>query len=416
MNKIALLFPGQASQYIGMGKEMYDKSDIAKVIFNEANEVLGFDIKKLCFEGDMKELTKTENAQPAILTVSYIAYNLYLDIVGRMPAFAVGHSLGEYSALLCSEVLSFSDVLQIVRKRGQFMMEAASEGVGSMAAISGLDEEVIHSICKDISTPDEVVVISNYNSPLRTVISGHKTAMEKVTLKLKEMKGNVIPLKVSGPFHSPLMKPAADKLKNELMKYKYNDFKYPVISNVSAKPYESLESIILNLTEQLVKPVYWSDSMKYLEEQNVSLAIELGPKSVLKDIMSKNTKNIKVYSSDLSEDIKSYKEEITNNKSKYISKYNIISKCMSMAACTRNINWNNDEYNHGVIESYRKMQLIQDEIEKKNLEPTSSQIRETLELLRIIFNTKRVPMEVQVEKINQILDEANMRESFEDFI
>jgi [acyl-carrier-protein] S-malonyltransferase len=416
MKKIALLFPGQGSQFVGMGKDMYNNFQKGREIFEEANETLGFDLKKLCFEGPIDELTKTINAQPAILTVSYLCYQKFLEMFDIEPSFLAGHSLGEYSALLCSGVLSFSDSLKIVRKRGEFMQEASKEGVGSMLAIRGLDKKVIEEVCKDVSDENEIVVVSNYNSPLQTVISGHVGAIGKAYKKFESMNGELIELKVSAPFHSPLMKDASKKLRNELMKYKYNELKYPVISNVDGSPYENRIKIISTLTQQLTEPVKWTDSMRYLENQQVDITVELGPQNTLKSLMKANSNKIKSYSLNNKEDITSLKEKIgvTSDSSKKHLK--LITRCLAMAVCTRNRNWNNDQYNEGVIKPYNKIQKMQQKIDSDNNIPTVEEMRAAMNLLKTIFDTKKVPIEEQSYRFNKILDETGTREIFKEFI
>lgn len=413
MNKIALLFPGQGAQFAGMGRDICNDFKKGREIFKEANDILGFDLKKICFEGSIDELTKTINAQPAILTVSYIAYQLFSEMFDVEPSFLAGHSLGEYSALLCSGALSFSDSLNIVRKRGEFMQEAAKEGVGSMVAIRNLDKKIIEDVCNDLSNEDEVLVISNYNAPLQTVISGHKGVVEKAYEKLKNMNGEVTKLNVSAPFHSPLMNDASKKLRNELMKYKYNELKYPVISNIDGKPYENSRKIISNLTHQLIEPVKWTDSMKYIENQKIDITVELGPKYILKNLMKENSDKIKSYSLNNNEDIKILKEEIRGTGDDPKKNSNLIARCLGMAVCTKNANWDNDEYNEGVIKPYQK---IQQKLGDGNSIPTIEEMRESLELLKIIFTTKKVPVEEQEERFNQILDETDTREIFKDLI
>lgn len=307
MKKIALLFPGQGSQYIGMGKKLNDNFECAKKAYEEANDTIGFDLRSLCFEGDMEELTKTENTQPAILTASVAAFRVYQEEIGVEPAFMAGHSLGELSALTCSGAIRFSDAIKLVRQRGRFMQEAVPVGIGGMSAISGVDTADIEDECKKVSRDGSIVVVSNYNSHDQIVISGHKAAVESVGEALKEKGAKVIPLKVSAPFHSPLMKPAADRFENELKKYCYDGPRYPVISNVTALPYECAESVQINLTKQITSPVQWIRSMQYLESAGVEMFIELGPKKVLKNLAAKIVHVKDVFSYDYDQDVNSIK-------------------------------------------------------------------------------------------------------------
>ncbi|NFF81600.1 ACP S-malonyltransferase [Clostridium botulinum] len=414
MNKVALLFPGQGSQYVGMGKELYDKFDKAKEIFNTANEVLGFDLKKLCFEGDSEELTKTENTQPALLTVSYAAFNAFKEIFELEPEFLAGHSLGEYSALLCSEVINFSDALQIVRKRGEFMREAAEDGLGCMFAVRDLNKKFIEQICNDISNNDEVVVVSNYNSPSQTIISGHKSAAEKAVRKLEDMSIQTTKLNVSAAFHSPLMQGVSKKLRNELMKYRYNDFKYPVISNVYAKPYENSKTIITTLTEQLIKPVKWADTIKYLESKDINIAIEIGSKNVLRNLVTSNSNKMAAYSIDNKEDIRLLEDDLKGRNNITKSNLNVVTRCLAIAVCTRNRNWNNEEYTKGVIEPYKKLQIMQEKIDDTGKMLSVEEMKESLELLKTIFKTKKVSKEEQEARFEQIFSETGTKNIFAD--
>ncbi|GAE86716.1 ACP S-malonyltransferase [Acetivibrio straminisolvens] len=233
MKKIALLFPGQGSQYVGMGKKLYENYSAAREVFDEANEVLGFDLKELCFNGDINELTKTENTQPVILTASVAAFRVYMEKYGVKPAFLAGHSLGEFAALTCAGAISFKDAVRIVRNRGRYMQEAVPQGIGAMAAVSGVDKPVIEETCIKVSDENHLVVVSNHNSKDQIVISGHTSAVNTASEILKKHGARIVPLKVSAPFHSPLMQPAADRLREELKLYSYNEPKWQVISNTT---------------------------------------------------------------------------------------------------------------------------------------------------------------------------------------
>jgi [acyl-carrier-protein] S-malonyltransferase len=423
MKKVALLFPGQGSQYIGMGKDLCDNYPVAYRTFEEANDILKYDIKKICLEGDMKKLTQTENAQPAILTTSIAAFRVYMQEVGVKPEFVAGHSLGEFSALACSDAFSFSDALNIVRERGRFMQEASVEGQGTMAAVKGISPNIVAAECKKISSLKNIVTVSNYNSPEQVVISGHQAAVAQMSKYFIKIGAQVIPLQVSAPFHSPLMHSAAVKLEKELHQYTFHQFMWPVISNVTALPYMELEQIIPNLTKQMTEAVQWQASMEFLEKQGIFGAIELGPKTVLKGLMQDITKNIQVFSYDIHEDrermieIFSEKERLTEKttSSNLRNKATVLTRCLAIAVCTRNQNWNNDEYQKGVVEPYHKIQQLQDELEKEGKEPTVKQMTEALTMLRSVFNTKLVPVDEQIERLNQIFEETGTRHLFPDF-
>jgi [acyl-carrier-protein] S-malonyltransferase len=416
VNKTALLFPGQGSQYVGMGKSICEKFPVAKQTFEEANDALGFDLQKLCFEGDINELTKTENTQPAILTSSVAAFKVYMQEIGIVPEYTAGHSLGEFSALCCAGAIGFYDAVRIVRNRGKFMQEAVAVGVGSMAAISGIDQSIIEDECSKISNDGHIVVISNYNSPDQIVISGHINAVSSAGEKLKAMGARVTPLKVSAPFHSPLMKPAADRLKEELLKYAFNDLKWNVISNVTANPYPNQDKIIEYLSMQIVQPVRWQASMEYLQKQKDLLAIEMGPRTVLKNLMSKNAPNIKTISFDSENDLQAVRTQLSQIEQKVLDNtMAVLTKCIAITVCTKNRNWDNDEYQKGVVEPYRQIQSMKDTLEKEGRQPTTIEAMDALEKLRLIFITKRTPIEEQVERFNQIFDETGLKGLFPDF-
>ena len=359
----------------------------------------------------------TQNAQPAILTVSVASYKAYLEQIGLAPICAGGHSLGEYSALVCSGAIKFSDGLRIVRQRGIFMQEAAAQGTGAMAAIGGLEKEIIEAECLKISAEGQIVVVSNYNSPNQTVISGHKAAVERAGQQFASMGGMVTPLKVSAPFHSPLMQPAADRLREELAKYSYSEFQFPVISNVTALPYEGPHKIIENLTAQIVAPVQWVASMEFVKKSGVEIAVEIGPQTVLRNLMKRNAPDIKTFSYDKSEDIEALTKAVKgeSNSDKAVARPSLVTRCMAVAVCTRNRNWDNDEYQKGVVEPYKRIQLMQEEIEKSGNPPTVEQMKEALEMLRGMFITKKTPVEEQIERFNQIFDETGTRHLFPDF-
>ncbi len=413
MKKTALLFPGQGSQYVGMGKSLYEKYAVVMETFEEANEVLGFNIGKLCFEGGIEELTRTEITQPAILTTSVAMFRVYMQEIGLEPSYLGGHSLGEITALTCADGIKFGDAVRIVHNRGKFMQEAAAEGTGAMAAISGLEREVIEEECR-IRKAGRLVVVSNYNAPNQIVISGYKEAVEEVGAILQKKGGKVVPLKVSAPFHSPLMIAAAHKLKEELTRYEFGKLKWPVLSNVTALPYEDSSMIISNLERQIVEPVQWQSTIQYLENKGVEVGIELGPKTVLKNLMKNNSSRITAYSYDKEEDMlelkKKFTAEVRNTRMK------VIEKCIAIAVCTRNSNWDNNEYNKGVVMPYKRIQEMLVSLEKEGKVPTLKQMNDALEMLRTVFITKRTPLNEQIERFNQVFDETGTRSLFPEFV
>ncbi|MBL4986382.1 ACP S-malonyltransferase [Bacillus safensis] len=287
MTKIAFLFPGQGSQKIGMGKDLFDQEAVSKAVFEEADNTLGFDLSSMIFEGDAEELTLTFNAQPALLTTS-IAILKKFEESGIKADYAAGHSLGEYTALVAAGALSFKDAVYAVRKRGELMNEAVPAGEGAMAAILGLDKAALEEVTKEVTESGHLVELANLNCPGQIVISGTAKGVELASEKAKE-KGakRAIALEVSGPFHSALMKPAAEKFTDVLSKLDIEDAKTPVISNVTADIVTSRDEIETKLIEQLYSPVRFEESVERLIDLGVTTFIEIGPGKVLSGLVKK---------------------------------------------------------------------------------------------------------------------------------
>ncbi|AUZ26370.1 [acyl-carrier-protein] S-malonyltransferase [Bacillus licheniformis] len=293
MSKIAFLFPGQGSQFIGMGKELYEQVPAAKRLFDEADETLETKLSSLIFEGDAKELTLTYNAQPALLTTSIAVLEKFKES-GITPDFTAGHSLGEYSALVASGALSFKDAVYTVRKRGEFMNEAVPAGEGAMAAILGMDAEALKQVTDKVTEEGHLVQLANLNCPGQIVISGTAKGVELASEQAKENGAKrAIPLEVSGPFHSELMKPAAEKLKEVLDSCDIKDADVPVISNVSADVMTEKAEIKEKLIEQLYSPVRFEESINKLIAEGVTTFIEIGPGKVLSGLVKKVNRRLK---------------------------------------------------------------------------------------------------------------------------
>ncbi|MGN7327055.1 ACP S-malonyltransferase [Bacillus pumilus] len=287
MTKIAFLFPGQGSQKIGMGKDLFDQEAVSKAVFEEADKTLGFDLSSMIFDGDAEELTLTYNAQPALLTTS-IAILKKFEESGIKADYAAGHSLGEYTALVAAGALSFQDAVYAVRKRGELMNEAVPAGEGAMAAILGLDQTALLEVTKEVTESGHLVELANLNCPGQIVISGTAKGVELASEKAKE-KGakRAIALEVSGPFHSALMKPAAEKFTDVLSKLDISDAKTPVISNVTADIVTSRDAVETKLIEQLYSPVRFEESVERLIDLGVTTFIEIGPGKVLSGLVKK---------------------------------------------------------------------------------------------------------------------------------
>ena len=295
MVKIAFVFPGQGSQFVGMGKDFYDHYSEARNLFEEANEILQYDISRICFNGPEDALRLTENTQPALLIHSIMALKILREN-GINSVLAAGHSLGEFSALVAAGALKFQDAVRLVNLRGKFMQEAVPVGIGSMAAIIGLPIEKIQELCERVSSNSNLVQPANLNSPVQTVIAGHKEAVEKVSkdaLTAGAKKAVVLP--VSAPFHSALMKPAEIKLQKELEATEFYDLSFPVINNIEAKPIVKGNHARESLVKQVCSPVRWCETMQCIVDQEIDSVIELGSGKVLSGLMKRFNKTINCY-------------------------------------------------------------------------------------------------------------------------
>ncbi len=295
MSKVAFVFPGQGSQYTGMGKDLADNFAVAREVFEEANDCLGFDVAKLCFDGPESDLQLTANTQPAILTVSIAAQRVVAAESGLIAAYAAGHSLGEYSALVCAGALPFSAAVATVRQRGLFMQEAMPIGVGTMAAIIGLDCSVLAEVCQQ-AAEGEVVAPANFNSPGQVVIAGHVAAVERAMSLAKERGAKrALALPVSAPFHCSLMIPAAERLAKVLDSVTIGALTIPVVSNVEAQAYSDALRVKELLVAQVSSPVRWEESVQNMAALGVDKFVEIGPGKVLSGLVKRIARGLALH-------------------------------------------------------------------------------------------------------------------------
>jgi [acyl-carrier-protein] S-malonyltransferase len=310
MKRIAFVFPGQGAQAVGMGKDLYDSHAGAKSRFEQADEALGFKLTDIIFQGPEEELKKTTNTQPALLATS-IAILEALKELDIQPDFVAGHSLGEYCALVAADVMGFQDAVRTVRARGEFMEQAVPSGQGGMAAVLGAERERLAELCRSVSEEIGVVEMANMNCPGQIVVSGSAEGVQAVVERGKEAGAKrVIPLEVSGPFHSSLMKPAADKLAGTLARLEMKDASIPVVANVTADSVLQAEQIRSLLVDQVVSPVLWEDSVSWMIAQGVDTFVEIGSGTVLAGLIKKVDKQVQVVSINSREALEKFAAEL----------------------------------------------------------------------------------------------------------
>ena len=309
----ALLFPGQGSQIVGMGHEFYKNFKIVKTIFKQADEKLNYPISKLILEGPENELQLTKNTQPAILTVSYSIFKVLKDEFNfdlNFFKYFAGHSLGEYSALVCSNSLNYDDALYLLHERGKAMQDAVPVGKGSMIAVLGVQIFEIHDLLKHINKKNNgVCEIANDNADGQVIVSGNTEDINLLQILLKEKKTKSIPLKVSAPFHCSLMKPAANIMENKINLTKFKDSTFKIVNNVTAKPEDKSQSIKKLLIQQIFSTVKWRESIIYMSEKGVKNFIEIGPGKALSGMVKRTIKDVNCFSINTIADIQNFVDE-----------------------------------------------------------------------------------------------------------
>lgn len=292
--KVAYVFPGQGSQRVGMGREVYDSSPEARAVFEEADTVLGFRLTQLCFEGPEETLRQTSNAQPAILAVSIAYLRASPELQGTAPAFVAGHSLGEYTALVAAQVLDFAEALYLAGERGRLMQEAGQENPGGMVAILGMDEASVNEVCQSTGTQ-----VANFNCPGQIVLSGATQNVAQAA-ELARAKGarSAIPLQVSGAFHTALMQPAVEGMAQAISKLTFRDPAIPIIANTTAEPITDAEAVKAELLNQLCHCIQWQRSTEYMMKEGVSTFIEIGPGQVLTGLIKRISKEAEAISTE----------------------------------------------------------------------------------------------------------------------
>ncbi|OXS61053.1 [acyl-carrier-protein] S-malonyltransferase [Cohnella sp. CIP 111063] len=404
MKKVALLFPGQGSQMAGMGKWFYDHYPIAKRTFEEADDTLGWSVTNACFHGPIDQLTSTDVAQPALLTASMAMYRVYREEIGVHPFAAAGHSLGEYSALCGAGAISFAEALELVHFRGQTMKAASELGTGTMLAVGGIDYLTAEEQLATLTASREEACIACYNGPFQAVVSGTYPAMERVESHFRKLGAKVTHLQVGAPFHHPLMQSAAEELKRRLEQVAFKTLHYKVLSNVTGHAIDAnKQSLVEELTRQMTLPVQWHKSMNVLHYWGIELAIELGPKTVLKQLL-KSHEAIDAFAYDVAEDRKRLASRIANRTGEASRSDHPIAKLVAIAVTEPNRRPDDPKARQGVVEPYKRLIDLRGRLEQQNKQPGPEDIHQGLQWLQAILQMKGVPPEQQRNR----LAEANL--------
>ncbi|MCD4694442.1 ACP S-malonyltransferase [bacterium] len=403
------LFPGQGSQYVGMGKSFYDNSSLARKRFKQADKVLGFDFTKLCFEGPYSELSKAENIQPAVLLISVIAFEAWMKKIEIPPRFLIGHSFGELSALACSGAIDFEDAIRIARLKGKIAVALVQDKSVAMSVIKNINQKDLEKICEKVSSKEEFASIGVINSNNQITITGYKDAIEKVHSIVNKKGGEYQKINTDAPFHSSVLREGVNKLKKELNKIKINSFKYPVFSSTRLSFYKNSKDVVDIISNSYIEMVDWIKTMEFLKKENIDTTVELGPQKILTNIVSENYKDFWPYSFSKYGDIDFLLEKFNLSGDK---KYNIVSKCLKIAVCLKNNNENELDYEKKVIKSYNKVFKEFAVSKDKKIELSLNQVIEALNMLDLIMKIKKVDSDEVNERWKEVFGGVKINNNY----
>jgi [acyl-carrier-protein] S-malonyltransferase len=385
MKQTALLFPGGGSHYVGMGRAFYNSHKIVQEVFEAANEVLHYDLKRICFDGDLEVLSAMNHAQPAIFTASMAAYRVYEQEIGLVPAFAAGHSLGEYSALCAAGVIDFADALKIVRKRGELLHRSGEAGDKAMAAVSKIDRDSLEQEIGQIRDHQTKLFISVFNSAYQYVVAGCRNEVYALSKNLQQRGAEPVVLNISSPSHCPLMEFAVPAFAEALSGYRFASPAFPVISNVTGRPYQAHDDVKALLCLHLVKPVQWHDSMRWLNGQQPDAVIDIGPQRVLKNLTHHICPALRAYAFDEPETMEAIRGDFGIHRVNYRDAFKY---CLKVAVSTRNRNAHPASYHDGVIAPYADLQAMAGR--SGQLTPTAAEVQKAARLLEGILRQKGI--------------------------
>ena len=398
MEKICLVFPGQSSQYIGMGEKLYKNEEVVRKLFEEASKIIGMDLAELCFtKTSNNKLINTEYAQVAILTLSISMYECLMKNSNFKIFYLAGHSLGEITALTVAGAFRFGDAVKLVYERGKAMAKCCAKTKGGMVAVNNLDVETVTDILNKGNASELGIEIANYNTSTQTILSGNLNEIKKFEERLESAGAKIAYLNVSGAFHSHFMAEAADEFREVIKNINIYDINIPVMCNLEGRLYKDSDDIKELLIRQITEPVYWTNTMSKLDDMKTKIWLEVGPKNVLKNCITRTIKDAKVYAYD--DEAEEFEELIKNYK---LNQPNFLGLCLGAAVCTRNKNFNEEEYLEGVVKPYKEIEKDYQVIKSENRQPNEEEMYKALKLLKKIFETKYVDIDEQKERFLRI--------------
>ncbi|WP_025688025.1 ACP S-malonyltransferase [Paenibacillus zanthoxyli] len=414
---LALLFPGSGSQYKGMMRSLYESTPIVKRTLDEADQVLGMELSQVMMHGSTVKLNRIRYMLPAICTASVAHYRFYMEKTGIEPAYMAGHSLGEYTALICAGAISFEDGLKLVQFRAQLAEEIMKCTGGGMSIMNQVDPIRVEALCRKLSGPGREIGVACLNSSRQAAVSGMDEVLKELEQLITDEGGKVTYLIGSAPYHCVLMKPQAEKMAQELQKYHWSMPASPILSNVTGRPYQSMKEILEYLPQQLFRPVLWHKSISYLIEQGTNVFLEMGPQNVLKTLLTEESSgSFQVYAHDEKADrlkITGWRSiETTPVKKEEDLRLKALAMCLTHAVTTRN----HDPLPGSALPSlkrYEQVKQVKQEVDAHRLVLTDRHLHEAFAMLQAVFEDKRTPMEEREMRLQQIRSKTGIAPSLE---
>ena len=405
MKKIAMVFPGQGSQYIGMGESFYKNYMISRQTYEEASDVAGIDIAKLCFQDSVIRINQIEEMQLAVTTTNVAIARAYFEQYGVAPQFAMGHSVGEYAALTISGAISFADTIKILKYRGELLKDSLKQNLGTMVIAENIDKATVKSVIQNNGLSNDVFIAA-YNSPKQILISGREKEMDQVFELLLDADARITPLLSSPPMHSPVLLQYEEDFKKFLEGFQYYSFRFPIISNLYGKPFSDPTRIPEILSKHLTNPVLWADSVECCKKYGIEMVVEAGPKNLLINLLKELAPDMDFYCFGQKRDREYINDEFTNDPNYKKDVPEFIGRCLGIAVSVQNRNFDKASYEKGVNEPYRQLKKMQENVREAG-KITQEDMSKALRLLRGILDAKQVPKEEQENWLKRLLDETN---------